>query len=510
MAASALAQHLIDTGQVTDEAPPVGVDERLAAEVLALEEQVVERSRHDPAVFCAYTLRDEETGLPVKSVPLHREWHALANAHPRLLLWAFVESGKTQQLSIGRAIWELGKNPNLRIVVVSNTIGQAQKIVTTVARYIEKSPEVHKVFPHLKRDRARPWNMSQLFVERTSLGKDPSFQACGIHGNIYGARIDLLIYDDILDYENTLTHKAREELHRWVQATLEGRLTQNARAWCIGNAWHRDDLMHRFSRSGVWYSVRYTVANDNGESLWEDRWPAARIKEKSVILGPIESGRQLYSRAISDEEAKFKREYIEHALARGANRSVTRELRGLPAGFATFTGVDLGVKQQERHDVTSMFTILVYPNEDREVLMCEAGKWTGPDIITRIVDTHRRYHSIVMVEDNAAQDFILQFARDQSAVPLQNFNTNKKTLKNPLFGLESLAVEFANKKWIIPSRNGRPLLKSLVAWIDEMLFYDPQAHIGDRLMSSWFARECARTHKAPVRPSRHAHNIHAR
>jgi hypothetical protein len=30
------------------------------------------------------------------------------------------------------------------------------------------------------------------------------------------------------------------------------------------------------------------------------------------------------------------------------------------------------------------------------------------------------------------------------------------------------------------------------AWISEMIYYDPAAHTGDRLMASWFATECAR------------------
>ncbi len=30
------------------------------------------------------------------------------------------------------------------------------------------------------------------------------------------------------------------------------------------------------------------------------------------------------------------------------------------------------------------------------------------------------------------------------------------------------------------------------AWVNEMLYYDPRSHTGDRLMASWFAREAAR------------------
>jgi hypothetical protein len=47
-----------------------------------------------------------------------------------------------------------------------------------------------------------------------------------------------------------------------------------------------------------------------------------------------------------------------------------------------------------------------------------------------------------------------------------------------------------NGKWILPCQGGRsPELQALVS---EMLYYDPRAHVGDRLMALWFAREAAR------------------
>ena len=34
--------------------------------------------------------------------------------------------------------------------------------------------------------------------------------------------------------------------------------------------------------------------------------------------------------------------------------------------------------------------------------------------------------------------------------------------------------------------------KSVREWVDEILYYDPVSHTGDRLMASWIAREGAR------------------
>jgi hypothetical protein len=125
------------------------------------------------------------------------------------------------------------------------------------------------------------------------------------------------------------------------------------------------------------------------------------------------------------------------------------------------------------------------------VLCIESGRWAGPEIVERIIDTHKRFHSIVVVESNATQEFILQFTRKMSAVPVKPYYTGAKVFRDPHFGIESLATELANEKWIIPSRDGRAH-PEIEAWVSELLFYDPRAHPGDRLMASWFAREGAR------------------
>ena len=210
----------------------------------------LELARRDPDVFMSMVLQDEESGNVVQQGPYHSEWQKLITKQRRLIVWSHVESGKTQQLSIGRVLWELGVNPALRIVVVSNTGMQSQKLVKSVGEYIDQNEVLHEIFPDLVR--GGPWTSDNITVKRSTPAKDPSMQAVGMHGNILGARIDLLILDDVLDYENTRTDYQRREAQRWVESTLFGRLTRKARAVFIGNAWHREDMMHNFAMRPGW------------------------------------------------------------------------------------------------------------------------------------------------------------------------------------------------------------------------------------------------------------------
>ncbi len=335
-----------------------------------------------------------------------------------------------------------------------------------------------------------PWNAHQLFVIRPTQSRDATVRSCGIHGNILGSRIDLLIMDDILDYENTLSPTQREDLWGWYRSTLETRLTRRARALCIGTAWHREDLMHRLARTPGWHPVSYPVLDDDGNPRWPERWPLSRINEARIRMGTTEFARNLLCKARNDSDERFQLSWIELCKARGEGREMPHALMEVPNGYATYTGVDLGVRTNKKADLTVLFTICLHPDGSREVLDIQSGRWAGPEIVRRIIDTHRRYLSIVLVENNAAQEFILQFTRASSAVPVRPFTTGANKA-HPEFGIEGIAVEMQAGKWIIPSDNGH-CVPEVEAWINEMLYYDPRTHSGDRLMGSWFAREGAR------------------
>ena len=95
------------------------------------------------------------------------------------------------------------------------------------------------------------------------------------------------------------------------------------------------------------------------------------------------------------------------------------------------------------------------------------------------------------MENNAAQDFILQFARDRGSIPIRPFTTTAAAKHSVEFGVESIAAEMSAGAWVIPNHDG-VMHPEVAEWVDEMLYYDPRAHTGDRLMASWFAREGVR------------------
>jgi hypothetical protein len=453
--------------------------------------KLYEKARTDFNLFAELVMVDDETGEPIRQAPIHRRWAELCEEHDRLLIWSHINSGKTTQLSILRSVYELGNDPNLRILILSNTASIATKIVKAISALITDNEAVKAIFPKLEPHPKGPWTTTELTVKRSSFAKDPSVRAVGVHGSLTSARVDRLIVDDILDPENVATEASRKKLSDWYKAVAVGRLTAKAKIVVVGTAYHPKDLLHELAAQKRFKAVRFPVINSKGKVAWANLWPQERINRMREELGPAEFARQLLCLARDDEEARFKQVWIDEALRKGEGQKLIYRLdEALGEGFFTFTGVDIGVKKGKRNDLTALFTFIEDPNGVRTLLWLEAGKFTGPEIVRKIEDHHERYQSFIAVENNSAQDFILQFMSEGSTVPVIPHTTGRMK-KDPLLGVEGLAVELAKGRWVIPN-DANKAAPEVEAWIQEMLFYTPQLHTGDRLMASYFAREVAR------------------
>lgn len=455
------------------------------AAVAAMHAHLLALARTDPATFAEVVMKDERTGAPIALAPFHEEWHRLIDQHPRLVVHGFVESGKSNAVTVTRTLFELGRAPSMRIAILSNTATQAQKLLGSVARYITQSAELAQVFPHLKP--SSPWGSTSITVQRPTISKDASVQAIGVHGAVLGSRLDLVIVDDILDFENTRTPEQRQQLAQWFDSTVLGRVVAGGRVVVLGSAWHPEDLMHLLRARAGWHSVRYSIEDDIGQPRWPERWPLERIRAKRQELGPLEAARQLDCLARSDESSRFREEWIVDSVKRGIDKPMLGYLLSCPAPAFVTVGVDLGTSSKADSDLTALSAVLSYGpggNARRSLIAVESGRWDAPEIIRRIVAMNMRYSPLsITVESVAAQRYIAQMIRgEMSGVPVRDFNTGRG--KNSLqFRAEALAVEFSRGQWDIRGSD----TSEVAALIKDMLFYSPAQHCGDRLASLLFA-----------------------
>jgi hypothetical protein len=475
-------------------------------------------AREDSALFCELVLTDEDTGSPIELTPMHEEWHATAAKGRNMVIWAFPESGKSQQMSIGRTLWLLGRNPRLRIAILAAAERQVKKIIASIRRHIEGNHVLHRIFPNLKRGDL--WTDSAISIMRPGNIKDPSVQAVSPGGAFQGARVNVLLIDDVLVEENTRTAYQRQKTETWIRTSAFSRLGRKSQVIVLANAFHPDDLAHVLARQG-WWAKKYPVLDEAGNSTYPSRWPLERIEHvRAEEYGPTEFARMMMCQARADEDARFQAAWIDKCKARSNGYPLFKSLehfvdwvgpefweaRGIdwdfrqkrfrpPPGFLILTGVDLGISQRDSADPSVLFTVLVWPDGTRQVLDIRRGRWQSPLIIKNVVDVYDRFKSSFFVENNAAQQYLVQWIHeDHPWINVKGFRTGKNK-RDLAYGVESIAGELEDGMWLIPNEDGA-VHPNVKIWEQEMLFYSPDGHTGDCLMASWIAREAARAYGA--------------
>ena len=484
----------------------------------------------DATEFVKFVMKDEESGDRINQEEKHNIMQTICDEWDRGVILSHIESGKTNQITIGRTLYEIGVNPNMRGAIISNTEKQAIKFLRPIKLIIEKDEDWAVTFPDVRP--CSPWQDTQITVTRSRTMKDPTVQALGIHGAILGARLDWVVGDDLLDKENTDSPIMRLEVWEWFHANIMGRLTRKARVYMLGTAWHRDDMLHRFGRRKGWYFRRFPACDPKVTKSLSDRWPLERIEQaRENDLTEMEFRRQILVLPPEDEDAAFKDEYIKTCSRLGVGVPLVPNmdaLRQIPApdfmrenqsqpkivnaqGKSVFSkvprmfesdppimiGVDLaGAKKGRRRGKVVFFVVAFHSDQKRQPIWIESGNFDGPGIVERIVSLYDRFNAMFWVENNGVQDWIRQFTlKDHPTIPIYPFSTGRNKA-DPNFGVDTIATEFKNGGWVLPCVARGPdefaYDDEIEEWLGQCKDYERDPHTGDHVMASWFAREGGR------------------
>lgn len=456
-------------------------------------ESLIALARHDVNTFNEFVLKDEETGEAIEQELMHVEMQRTYDKERFMICMAHPESGKTQQLVVGRTLHELGNDPTERHVFLNNGQDGSIKNLRAVKKYIERSEELRAVFPKLRPGNL--WREDSIVVEGAGLSKDPSIYCLGFHGNITGARIDRAKVDDLLDFENTRTATSRADGISWFKRTFLTRLTRRATLAFLTNAWHEEDLAHTLEDEG-WATLRYPVLNAKGKSTWPGRWDLARIAEWRKRLGPLEFARMFLCEPRDPGAVAFQPEWLRTALRKGVGYGFADQVLEAPSGALIVTGCDLGASKRMSGGETTMMTLCVHANGMRQLVAARAGRWSGGALMHNLTDVADRFGGVVVVEDNGIQKHIVDLANEEGihiSVPVLPFYTGRNKY-DLVLGIDAMATEFEAGRWMLPSGRsgkGQDVPENVRKLLSNMRAYTPGSHPGDYLMGAWFARTWA-------------------
>ena len=254
------------------------------------------------------------------------EWYEILQGDDRpsrLHIQSAREHAKTTCLSVKYPLWRVGRNPNLRVMIVSKSATLATSILREIQQNIESNRQLQQVFPAMKSD--SPWSASELQVKRSRgvILKDPTFVGVGLHGPLTGKRADLIIIDDPFDESEVRTEAQRKKVEDWIEKVLLPTLTPRGELVAVGTPWHYDDYWMRLEGKSVEKGGNYVVKKypaiknyhpDTPVEDWEVQWPqvwsAERLAERKTEIGSVKFGCLYLLDPSGFEGALFKREWL--------------------------------------------------------------------------------------------------------------------------------------------------------------------------------------------------------
>ena len=490
------------------------------------DEELVLRAREDVNVFLEYCFRDkDDTSWTQQS--FHRDWHLLLPSpveakrlssgekiHITLsdgieyekslttLIGAPREHAKTTQMSVGRVIWELGRNMSLRVKIVTASDGLAKDIVFDIAQNIERNPYIAKVFPELKPDYAAGWTKSSLYVKRPlSAGKDASVEASSVLGTGAGGRADILVFDDVIDFRNAVGNPAlRDAVRKAIEDVWIPLMPADGRCWYSATPWHNADYTHEIKKRegwAVWWKPAYREETQpDGTtkklSLWPGKWHPAALETRQKQIGPRAFTRQFLLIALSDDEATFHESVIVKCYdyeRRDFGEKVDPK-------WPRYCGVDLASSFSKKAAYTVVFTIAVEPETSRRIpVEMIRDRLSFPQLIEIMVQQYLKHKwELVLVENNQYQAAVVQqLPEEDVSIPVQGFRTGSGKMDEEV-GLPGLATVFSNGGWSIPMReaddHGTDCPCNKCVWVQELRTH-PLAEFSDTVMATWFAERAA-------------------
>ncbi len=457
--------------------------------------------------------------------------------------------GKSTHLSVAYPLWEIAKNHDVRILLVSSTAQIAQSFMSEITGHIEGNNKYQLwakaidssgkgVVPRLRKNRKQQqkWTNDSIVIDRDNLQlKDPTINAVGLFGSILSKRADIIIVDDLVNQENSMTEDQRQKIKDWVYTTLMPVLVPGGKFIYLGNTWHMDDLMsnllkdpqfdvrkkmpaimHEATRQDLWdewsnihldetlspedkkkeaaaYYAKNKAEMESGvEVLWPERFPY-----KDLVLlriaNPYSFARMYQCDPTIRPNQKFKESEIEEALRKGKDLVLQDAERTEYETENTTSGLDLAISLDAQSDDTVLLSIdrVKYGSGDIKagdyvIRNIERGKMRPKDVRDMVA----RHDAIVKpggirVESVAYQESMSRDLED-AGIPITSYHTGKEK-NDPDIGVNSLSIILAQGKVVLPYSNRDTRTRKLITLlINEMRAY-PDGHTGDSLMALWFA-----------------------
>ena len=451
----------------------------------------------------------------------------------RVLINVPPEHAKSTTITTNYVLYNIVTNPNARVIIVSKTQGMARKFLGAI-----KTRLSHPAYIKLQtafgpnggyKADATQWSADMIYLGtgRDSGEKDPTVQALGFGSQIYGARADLIILDDVV--MNSNAHEWEKQIE-WLQKEVITRLGRHGKLLIVGTRVAPIDLYKMIRDPGQWsggktpftYCAMPAVLEfDEKPENWKTLWPKSNLQENEIDeIGPDGlyakwDGPSLFKRRSEVAPSVWAMVYQQEDVQEDSIFSPTC-VAGAVNGMRKRGPLKEGTPGHPRH-IDSGYTILgldpamagataavvaTYNRSDGKIYILDCINMTEPTpakIQTLIEEWVEKYRpQELRIEINAHQkayaldDNLRNFLASYGCQLNSHFTGKNKW--DTSFGVASMASLFGNTRdgrfqdnnlIELPSNEGSEGLKALV---QQLITWKPDTrNPTDCVMALWFA-----------------------
>ena len=230
-------------------------------------------------------LASEILGFKLKT--FHQDMIDFTLKHPRTLQLAPRQFGKSSMVTITRAIWEILKNPDVRLLIVSKTQDKAEQFLFAIKQHLERNKALRACFGDYSTS-APKWGVTQIMVpQRKRVGiKEPTITASSVGGPVSSRGYDGIFPDDLVDEDNAYTEHQRQRLGDWWYKVLMPTLPPTGFCHITGTRYHPLDIYGHLIKNEYADSHQVIDCYDKyGESIWPEQKPTEWLHEKHREMG---------------------------------------------------------------------------------------------------------------------------------------------------------------------------------------------------------------------------------
>ncbi len=315
--------------------------------------------------------------------------------------------------SIAYPIWRAINNPDVRILVVQNSMSNARKKLQSIKQMIEKNKLLRALYPHLIPGKKSVWTAECLTVQREGAFPEGTFEAAGTGTAVTSRHYDMIIEDDtispqkdemtgVIQQPTGLEIEKAIGFHRLVHPLLLH--PQKSKIVVIGTRWCQRDLLSWITENSPDYLVLSRSARENGEVVW-DRYNESVLKELEVNMGPYMFSTLFLNEPLSGINCVFNREWYRYYQTMEHNLDLVY-----------CTSVDpASAKKEESSDpdyTVVLTTAISRKTNDIYIIHYSRGRMNPGEQVDAIFNHYRAYKPLVVkVEAIAYQRTLVYWVR---------------------------------------------------------------------------------------------------